>query len=376
MSTRCTQNTPLPRVFALAVAVVVALTFFVAGATASKASMITEVEALDWLSDFGEPELPATEPSSDTYDNGILGKVEALDWIHEPGDYTVAPLAREIQLNSRYRLVVGNDAMAYDRLVNGTTDPDIEAILESRVDRSTAYYLFSETGYVSLDDWDELDADALLASIRQSTDKTNAARREVGIPEMHVTGWRMAPTLDREQSAVYWVIEAQTEGQTFLNATAVKLGRYGYEMIIWAVDPQTYVGSRDELIGLADNITFRPGHGFADYEPGDALAGFGIASLVAVTAGAATGKSQGFLTTVKTVLLFALKKAWLGILLSVAAVGAILRRLYSKSRRQNSGRRPGRSSDARQTRRFVPTSDVTRDGPTTRRRPEPDRTNR
>ena len=376
MSTRCTRNNPLPRVFALAAAVVVAHVFIAAGAMESRASMMAEVEALDWFSDFGTADLPEAQSSGEAYDNSIMGRVEALDWIHEPGGYTVAPLAREIQLNDRYRLVVGNNAMAYDRLVNGTSDPELEAVLESRIDRSSAYYLFSDTGYVPLDDWGELDADALLASIRQSTDKSNAARREVGIPEMHVRGWQMVPTLDRERSAVYWVIEAETEGQTFLNATAVKLGRYGYEMIIWAVSPQTYVGNRDELVSLADSITFRPGHTFADYQSGDALAGFGIASLVAVTAGAAASKPQGFLTTVKTVLLFALKKAWLGILLSAVAVVAILRRLYTPSRRQTHGSRPARTTDSRQTRRFVQSPDGTRDGPTTRRHPEPDRTNR
>ena len=256
----------------------------------------------------------------------LLSELLTLDWIDEPGIYDIGQTGRQIELDERFALILGDDARTYFELVNGEAREQIEAVLIDNVELTEAYYAYSDIGYVTLDDWKDVDPDDLMEGIKRATDEANRTRREVGIPEVRVRGWVTQPTLDRDAGMVYWVIEAQTADMTLLNAVALKLGRQGFEMVTWVVTPQYYMANSDELTEIANRLTFMPGQRYADYETGDLLAGFGIASLVATTVGASSSKSKGVVAAVIAFLVLVLKKAWFVVLGVIAGGIAVFRR--------------------------------------------------
>lgn len=160
-----------------------------------------------------------------------------------------------------------------------------------------------KTGYVPLDDWKELNSKDLLEEITQNTEKENKERRKRGVSELHVIGWIQEPTLDLETKTVYWAIEADSGADdNLVNSVAIRLGREGYEEITWITYRSSYVSSGSPLETMLKAHNFNFGYRYNDYQLGDKIAGFGIAGLVAATAGAKALKVGSFGLILKKVL--------------------------------------------------------------------------
>jgi uncharacterized membrane-anchored protein len=78
------------------------------------------------------------------------------------------------------RMVVGSDATRVDELINGTRDGSVEgfAVLPHR----SLYMSYADQGFVTVDDWKDVDADALLNDARRrprrvTTNARSAASR-------------------------------------------------------------------------------------------------------------------------------------------------------------------------------------------------------
>ena len=63
-------------------------------------------------------------------------------------------------------------------------------------------------GYVSDDEKDELDAEAILDSIRQGTEAGNEEREKRGWPTMNIVGWHEEPHYDENTNNLSWAIIA------------------------------------------------------------------------------------------------------------------------------------------------------------------------
>ena len=156
------------------------------------------------------------------------------------------------------------------------------------------YYEKLGDGYVRIDDWDEVDADAMLKSISDNTEADNVKRRSAGISPLHVIGWMERPRLDRTTKTVRWAIEAmdEREGAT-LNSVALILGRDGFEKLTW-IGPKSAMNS-DLLRTAQVSFSFPTGGRYSDHQPGDKLAEYGIAGLVAAVLGAKVATKLGLL---------------------------------------------------------------------------------
>ncbi len=180
---------------------------------------------------------------------------------------------------------------------------------------------FEEVGYVSDEEKDDLDADALLDSIRQGTEAANAERRERGWTEMHIVGWQEEPHYDDTTNNLSWAIIGESEGSQNINRTVKLLGRSGVMTV-------TLVASRDELQratwqveNLLQSYNYRPGSTYAEYVPGkDKLAQYGLTALVVGGAGAALLKSG------------LLARLWKPIAIALAGLVAGVRRFFMGGR--------------------------------------------
>ena len=134
-----------------------------------------------------------------------------------------------------------------------------------------------------MDDWKNLNPDELLNVVKENTAAGNEVRRSKGVPTLEVTAWIQKPTLDQANKAVTWAFKVkQSDGVEVMNAVAVKLGRFGFERIMWVGDPTLYLSSSNDLALAMKDFDFDQGARYGDYEVGkDRLAAYGVAGLVA-----------------------------------------------------------------------------------------------
>jgi uncharacterized membrane-anchored protein len=207
----------------------------------------------------------------------------------------------------------------------------VDAVVVDPNNFAVVFLEYIESGYVNLDDWNDLDSTILLDQIIENTKKANEERRQNGVEELDVKGWRIEPTLDREQGFVYWAIDAMDGGALIVNAIALKLGRKGFEKLTWVGSADLYSAPGGFLQAMIDAHQYKSGYKYADYSIGDKIAAFGIAALVSASAGGKTKAGKATIAAIGlAVLAFAKKFILVPILIGVGAIGAMLKRIFGR----------------------------------------------
>lgn len=268
----------------------------------------------------GQSAYPAT-------DEALAAAFDALDWEVEATRYQLRGSQSELSLPRGLVLLRGESAERYEFLINGTEFPDTEAVVIDDDGGQRTVFEYIAAGYVPDEDWTDVNPDRLLAEIREATDDGNQERAENGFPPLRIVGWIQRPTYDQTEHTVHWILEL-SEGETsFANWVALRLNRHGYHRVIWvgpmenATTPQ-YV--RDTVIA---SHSYNQGARYADFVSGDKLAGFGLASLVAVSAGSKQGR--GLIAGIIAAALVFLKKGWFVILAVLAGGWVAFKRLFA-----------------------------------------------
>ncbi len=210
------------------------------------------------------------------------------------GTFTLPQSHSKIKIPRNHELILGQDAKKYDTICGNFFNDAVEAVLLPQDDNGEVFFENYTDGYVSLDDWNIVDAAAMLRELSESTEYHNKERVKRGLPEMHVIGWCKEPTLDSETKTVYWAIDLQSGTNTFVNSVALRLNRFGYEKLIWVTSKPIFL-SHNELQLALKSHHFEKGFRYEDYMHGDKIAQYGIATLVAATIGSKVIKA-GLLT--------------------------------------------------------------------------------
>ena len=252
-------------------------------------------------------------------------EIITLPWEYEMKEYSLDQSNSAFKLSEGFALLRGDAARRFDFLTQGMEDSDTEALIYNQDTEIQMIFNYSPSGYVSLDDWSDLDADELLKQISENTEKGNAQRTQHNFSSLKIGGWIQKPRLNRENNSVSWVFDVIDGEEKYVNAISIKLGRKGYETITWVSSYENYLKSMDLMGSLVDQQTFNKGYRYADYSIGsDKLAAFGIASLVAVTAGGNQHTKAGLLAGV---LVFG-KKLMVPFVIALGAMGAYFRKLF------------------------------------------------
>lgn len=238
--------------------------------------------------------------------------INALDW-KGPGLYSFPDTNATLTLPENYLLLFTKDANKFITLIDELEEPYLQALVISHDFQSAVYLSNHKEGYVSIEEWEDLQPAELLKNMQKNTEETNIERKKLGQSPIYVKGWLQEPTLNKETNTVFWATEVVgDDGKSSANATAFKLGREGYEELVWVVKKEAFIPFGGDLEVMLDAFSFEPGFRYNDYTYGDKVAEYGIAALVAATAGGKLLKASG--------LLFFLKKYLLALL---AAVGGI-----------------------------------------------------
>jgi uncharacterized membrane-anchored protein len=155
-----------------------------------------------------------------------------------------------------------------------------------------AVFYFEDTGYVKDDE--KLDADALLATLRQGDARSNSERKRLGMPALETVGWHVAPHYDGSTHRLEWGMQLRTEGRIIVNYTIRLLGRRGVMHAVLVSDPENLDRDIAVFKGTLAGHEFTPGEGYAEFRAGDRVAEYGLAALVLGGAAAVATKSGFF----------------------------------------------------------------------------------
>jgi len=154
-----------------------------------------------------------------------------------------------------------------------------------------AAFSFSPVGYVKDDE--KIDADALLKDLKAQDGPSNEERRSRGLPELTTEGWYVPPHYDPTTKHLEWGMKLRSgnDKEALINYTVRVLGRTGYESVVLVSSPETLDSDVRSFKTVLSGFNFNAGERYAEFKPGDRVAEFGLAALVAGGAAAVAAKT-------------------------------------------------------------------------------------
>ena len=249
---------------------------------------------------------------------------------YEDGNIALPDASAHINVKPGFRFLGHDDARRVleqywgnppDDSVLGMLVPD-NAGLDS--DHSWAVVVtYSDEGYVSDEDANEIDYDAMLKEMKSGTSEENEERKRAGYPSIELVGWAQPPRYDAASKRLHWAKELSFDGEKShtLNYDIRVLGRSGFISLnaVASMDDLGLVNAgMNQVLPMAE---FDAGQRYADFKPGtDKVAAYGLAALVGGGIAAKTG-----LLAKLGALLLAGKKF---IVLIFVALAAFVRKLF------------------------------------------------
>lgn len=215
--------------------------------------------------------------------------VLALEWAAGPGMFDVTSHAT-IELSDEFDRLNASDTKKLMELMQNPSNGD-EYYVGPIDQRWFSVFSYEDTGHIKDDE--EIDSDALLNSIRKSTEIGNRERRNRGWAEMSILGWQYEPTYNEITNRLSWAILGESEGQHIVNYNTRLLGRTGVMSATLVAEPAILDESVHEFEELLNGFRYNSGDRYAEYQPGDKLATYGLAALVTGGAAAAVAKGAG-----------------------------------------------------------------------------------
>jgi uncharacterized membrane-anchored protein len=261
--------------------------------------------------------------------DATVREITAMHWQSGPIEIPGPGSHSRLNPGQDFRLITGDEARRFRILGDGSAPDGLEADTANFKTGDEIVYVYSNEGFISIDDWGNVDPDALLAAIKSNTEEANKSRRQQGFPELHVTKWIEQPSLNRDTNTVSWIFEGTNgDGSKLINAVALKLGRNGVERIIWIPSLDNINASLDGFHTAVNSHEFEPGYRYTDHVASDRAAAYGVAGLVAGVLGVKLAKAIG----IGGLAVFAVLAKKLGflIVLPFVAVGSFFRRLFRR----------------------------------------------
>lgn len=182
---------------------------------------------------------------------------------------------------------------------------------------------FEQEGYIKDEDAQEIDYDEMLKELQDEALASSEERRNLGYEGYELVGWAEAPYYDAETKKLYWAKELRFDGMdaSTLNYDIRILGRKGFLRMNAVADMESIEDVKNGMSVLLNKVEFTEGNTYFDFDPEiDEVAAYGIGALVA-------GKLAAKAGLLKVVGIF-LAKFWKFILIGVAAVGGVFRKMW------------------------------------------------
>lgn len=230
-----------------------------------------------------------------------------------------------IEIPSGYRYLNGIDA---DKLMQayGNLPSKYDGMVASHDLDWFVLFQFDPSGYVKDDEKDELDADNLLAQMKENQVASNRYRAERGLEPMYLDGWAMEPRYNERTNNLEWGLLLRSgNSPQFVNYETKLLGREGVMEVTLVCDLEAMQAILPSYQDLLLGHAYKEGKSYAEYRQGDRIAEYGLSALIA--GGALYGAAKlGFLGTI-----MAFGKKFLKlIVIGLVAIGAALKKFFAR----------------------------------------------
>ena len=259
-----------------------------------------------------------------------------IDWQDGPTVGKLGDLA-EIKVPEGYRFAGADGTRKFLELTqNPPSGAELGVLIPERKENEQAgefwfvIFEFHDIGYVKDDDRDKLDAAALLKELQTNTEEGNKERAKHGWPAYNIDGWYKPPFYDVSTKNLTWAtrghaIENGKEDKS-VNYSIRILGRHGTMDVDLVLGPEVVSNVLPRFAEVLKGFSFKTGHSYAEFRPGDKVAEYGLAALVA---GGATA------IAFKTGLL---AKFWKLIVAMFVALSTMLKRVVNYLKRVLTGK--------------------------------------
>ena len=262
-----------------------------------------------------------------------LAAQDDISWVDGPAVGKLGRIA-QIQVPEGYRFSGTRGAVRFLELTeNIPSGRELGVLIPNVEDDSQFWFVifeFDESGYVRDEDKNELDADKILATIKDGNDEANKVRRERGWTTLNIVGWDKPPFYDETTNNLTWAIRGAVdeggENSESVNYSTRILGRRGTMNVDLVLDPSIFESAVPEFESLLTGFEYLPGNRYAEWVKGDPVAAYGLTALVAGGAGAIALKS-GLLQKFGKLII-------VGVLAVVSAIGKFFKKLFGKDDEQ------------------------------------------
>jgi uncharacterized membrane-anchored protein len=254
-------------------------------------------------------------------------KLRALDWVLGPREIAMGGNS-SLSLPDGYVYLDAANTTKFEEL-NENLSGGKEVLVAPKSLRWVAYLLFEDAGYVK--DTEKIDADAILKTLKDSTEASNQERKRRGWPDLHVVGWSIPPAYNATTKRLEWATLLQSQGNEGTNFFTKVLGRRGFTTVILVSSPQNSTAAVADLNRVLAGYQFKSGETYADWRPGDKVAEYGLAGLIVGGAVAAAVKT-GLLKGLWKFLVTAVVAMWKLIVVAAAAVVAGVKSFFKRRR--------------------------------------------
>ena len=212
----------------------------------------------------------------------------------------------EVRVPEGYIFADGNDTRRLLEIMHNIPSGIELGFLAPKTLEWFLIFEFQESGYIKDDEKNSLDADAILKSLREGTEKANEEKAKRGWGTMSIVGWQQPPRYNPATNNLEWAIigTAKDNTETFVNWNTRLLGRSGVMSVKLVSDPDSLTKILPAYNDLLDtSFSYKAGNRYADFRQGDKVAQYGLSALVLGGAAAVAAKS-GFFKVIWKALIF------------------------------------------------------------------------
>jgi len=259
---------------------------------------------------------------------------ESIYWIPAPNVGPIGTVA-SVRVPEGCKYTGRPGAAAFLELTQNPPDPTVAGVMVCTPADTSAQtwfvlYSYEASGYVKDDEKNSLDADKLLASMREGTAHGNRLRVEKGWDTLSIERWITPPFYDTATNNLTWaLLVRESSGDASANHSVRLLGRGGVISAELVADAAQLDQVIPQLNGLIAETNFSPGQKYSEWKPGDKIAEYGLAALVAGGAGAAVVK-YGVLGKLWKLVAAFFVAAWKMIAAAVIGLSAWIKSLFRK----------------------------------------------
>ncbi len=216
-----------------------------------------------------------------------------INWVEGPTEARLGSVAT-LAVPEGHIFIDGGDANALAQMNGNPRNDQSLGMLFPDDESWQVTFSYSPDGYVSEDEADDLDADAILESLTAGNDQANEYRRSHGGVVVDVVGWDTKPYYNAQAKQLIWAVRARSMGQDSINYNTRVLGRGGVLSANLVAAPEDLVEAKQEWSGVMSGMAFNAGQRHADFKEGDKLAEYGLTGLI-VGGGLALAAKTGLL---------------------------------------------------------------------------------